>query len=263
MNALLDYPFWLEMLGVLALEATIVVGLAALLQWRIVSTVWRRTLWQTSLIGLLLLAVFELTGVGHGVADWIGWTSRTNSLSNATDSRGTPKLTSDFREEVKARVIENRPAGPPISAAALTPKPLLETEEFPSSLGSTSGQLELSIPAPQSEGAPINNPGGNPKQWIGLIWFMGAALIVGRTSVRRLLFLALRLRHQSKAAELLCPCVEELARRLGFRRAVRVVEFPAYQVPSHLVCSVRRSACRNNLRQISIPFSRKRCWRMN
>src|SRR6185503_817777 len=68
-----DPLVWLQLMAVLALEAGIFVGLAAVAQRFIASPAWRRLIWQICFIGLMLALLAEFTGVSRGLA---GWTTR-------------------------------------------------------------------------------------------------------------------------------------------------------------------------------------------
>ena len=55
--------FW-----ILALETLLVVGLTALVQRPVQSALWRRSLWQISILALSVLILLEATGWGRGIA---------------------------------------------------------------------------------------------------------------------------------------------------------------------------------------------------
>ena len=63
-----DLAFWTRLLTRLAVEAACVVGIALLLDRLIRPAFWRRALWQSAVISLLLVAASELSGFGRGLA---------------------------------------------------------------------------------------------------------------------------------------------------------------------------------------------------
>jgi len=71
MKAMPMFAVWLQLLCLLSAEVTLIVVGAALLQHRIRSAAWRRTLWQVCLLSLLVLTAFELTGSARGFAAWL------------------------------------------------------------------------------------------------------------------------------------------------------------------------------------------------
>jgi len=57
-----------ELIGVLAVEVTLIVGVATLLARLARTASWRRTAWQVCFAGLCVLLVFEYTGLARAVA---------------------------------------------------------------------------------------------------------------------------------------------------------------------------------------------------
>ncbi len=70
MNPTLELDFWWRLLGILALEISLVIALAFLAQSLTPSVFWRRSIWQSCFVCVLLLVGSEITGVGRGVAVW-------------------------------------------------------------------------------------------------------------------------------------------------------------------------------------------------
>jgi beta-lactamase regulating signal transducer with metallopeptidase domain len=60
--------------------------------------------------------------------------------------------------------------------------------------------------------------------WLCLVWLAGAALTGGRACLAQCLFVVFQLRHRSVAERALVARVRALARTLGIRRQVRVIE---------------------------------------
>ena len=63
---------WLQLMGLLAVEVAVIVGIATQLQRLTKSAIWRRTIWHSCILSLLLLVVFEFTGAARGMVVWIG-----------------------------------------------------------------------------------------------------------------------------------------------------------------------------------------------
>ena len=63
MNAWAAFNQGWPLLGALALELAIVFVVAKLVVWRVHATPWRRALWQTCVVAMLLVALGELNGV--------------------------------------------------------------------------------------------------------------------------------------------------------------------------------------------------------
>ena len=61
MNSVTTHPDWLSLVGLIALEITIMVGAAAALRCLTRAAIWRRTIWHVCLFGLTGLVVFKLT----------------------------------------------------------------------------------------------------------------------------------------------------------------------------------------------------------
>ena len=67
MNTTIEPGWWIQLFGVLAVEAVLLVGLVLWIEGRLASAVWKRTLWQGCLLALPALVAGEVTGVGHGL----------------------------------------------------------------------------------------------------------------------------------------------------------------------------------------------------
>lgn len=70
MNPTIELDFWLRLLGILALEIGLVVALAFVAQTLTQSAFWRRAIWQSCFVCLLLLVASEFSGAGRGIAVW-------------------------------------------------------------------------------------------------------------------------------------------------------------------------------------------------
>jgi len=83
----------------------------------------------------------------------------------------------------------------------------------------------LSRPAVVSPGLP------SCVWWPGLVWLLGTAVVASRTVFARLLLCALRRRQVPVVDAGLCKCVAGLARRLGIRRPVFVLQSGGLSAP--------------------------------
>ncbi len=185
--------YYLGLIGLLALETTVVVTAAGIVQIVVRSAAWRRAVWHICLISLLALALVELTGSARGLAAWIrpavggsGAHPRVESGTLlAADGDGL-QLTDDFRRKVAARLTADRRAAV----------------------------------AKMQTSSPVGDEG-----WLGAIWLLGFLTAIARAGLGRFVFLLFRWRRQSGAAGPQSARVQVLAARLGFRRQVRVFEF--------------------------------------
>src|SRR5437879_8000246 len=107
---------WLQLLGLLAAEAALVVVAAALLQCSTKGAWWRRTIWQVCVLSLLALPLFEVSGAARGTAGWLGRIIRIGNGGSGTGiaaghSGGrVPALpvTDEFRRKVAEQFALNR-----------------------------------------------------------------------------------------------------------------------------------------------------------
>jgi Zn-dependent protease with chaperone function len=70
MNPLPNLNFWLQTLGLLAVQTAVIVGLAAAVQIWLKSAAARRAAWQGALLGVALLTVNAFTGADRALASW-------------------------------------------------------------------------------------------------------------------------------------------------------------------------------------------------
>ncbi len=70
MNPIPNLSFWLQTLGLLAVQTAVVVGLAAGVQIWLKSAAARRAAWQGALLGVALLAINAFTGADRVLASW-------------------------------------------------------------------------------------------------------------------------------------------------------------------------------------------------
>ena len=194
MNPDITLEFWARFFGRLALEMALVALLAAWLQRLIKPALWRRTIWQTALLGMVLLLAGELTGVNGVVAGW-------------SHLRKIPAQISSPLPDLKTKAV----VSVKILSTALTPMP----------------------DAPQL-GAPLSGPAKSVSAiwWPAGIWLLGMLGAMTGVLAPRFLFWWLRRRRvQPVTDERLIQCVGTLARRMGIRRPVRMIKRPSLAGP--------------------------------
>jgi beta-lactamase regulating signal transducer with metallopeptidase domain len=190
--------FWIGLLGWLAVEITLVIAVVAAWQLLTASATRRRIIWQAGLLGAALLLVFETTGIGPGVAHWALLRLYIHPAPAAvTPARATTEAT-------PAPVQFKTPAAAAV-AAQLTP-------------------------AYSEPPAPVANEPVIP-WWPGIIWLTGTGLLLAWIVFSRVLVLVFRWRHAESANEVLQERVRILARQLGVRGRVRVVESASLTSP--------------------------------
>ncbi len=108
---LLDQIFWLALFRALAVEAGGVVLMALLLDRAIRSAFWRRSLWQATVVCLLLLTASELSGFGRGLA---GFAARPRT-GPRQEIRPAPMMVSEVSLPPVQNVIPRpRPVAPAV-----------------------------------------------------------------------------------------------------------------------------------------------------
>src|SRR5260221_8441253 len=176
--------FWIQLFGALALETTVVALAAVAVQRFLASAVWRRTLWQTALLGLGLMAVLELTGVSRAAVGW--------GAGHLRLIRPTPLV---------VRIAPSNPAAP------------MQPAETPPTVA-----LNVPFPAPVSSA----EEKGPVAWWPGIVWLAGFGFVLGRAALSHLLFLLLRRRREFTVESGIREQVQSLAVLLRIRRRIRV-----------------------------------------
>jgi beta-lactamase regulating signal transducer with metallopeptidase domain len=179
--------FWTEALVILAVGVTVVVSLAALLARVPATAVGRRTVWQAATVALAGLLVAEATGLAGEAAGWLD-----------------------------RRLSSPRQARPPRTGMA----PDAPAQAEPDEAGARDEPLwDGGSGAPAAAGSP-----GGVVWWPGVLWLAGALAVAGRVGLARVLLLAFRRRHRPSPDPALRERVRAVARRLGLRRRVLVLE---------------------------------------
>ncbi|PYJ86108.1 MAG: hypothetical protein DME22_06580 [Verrucomicrobia bacterium] len=228
MNAAPIVTVWMQLIGLLAGEVALVVGGAAFIQRFTKSAWWHRTIWQVCLLSLLALPLFELSGAARGAVGWLGRKIRFGNgraeIAIATSPNGervsSARLTDEFRRKVAEQFALNHqretaePSKTQTSAApAHPPHPDPGTAADPK-------RNAIRLAAPENFSAQ-DSVG---ILWLGLIWLTGAGLVTARSCLARVLFALFRPRRRAVRDADLQNRLETLARLLGIKRRVRLVE---------------------------------------
>jgi len=78
----------LELLCCLSAGIAIIVGIAAVLERFINSSVWRRTLWQATIISVFVLLACEVTGSGPAMVGWYRFSEKTTAPADPITQQG-------------------------------------------------------------------------------------------------------------------------------------------------------------------------------
>jgi beta-lactamase regulating signal transducer with metallopeptidase domain len=217
----------LELAGLLALEAALIVALAAVLQRSIRSVLWHRAIWHAAVIGLLAIALLEFSGLPAGVAAWSGswlrehWAARrpaTSSTGPGSKHAELASLTPDFQKEVEARLALNRRLL--AAGVAQASRPLA---------GPSGNRVPSSSDAGDQDIEPYLTEHDLP--WPEIVWGIGTVAVLGPIALARLFFWLVGQRRRPVFDGALLQRVAEMARRVGLRRRVRVFESPRLAGP--------------------------------
>lgn len=249
-------PFF-ELLCVLGVGTAVIGALAALAGRAVRSAIWQRTIWQASTLGLLTLMFVELTGTGPALVRlWHAQTgmptARPGAASATAPQRPSADASTDFAWPEDVDFAEGEASDPYLFAKADRVAPENQVEEAPEEVAEEAAGLvgkgapgslsdvekgaAFGLPVRASIGPRGEIPAGKPPAtpacwWLALIWALGAVLITGRMLCARALFFALRRRNAPVGDPTLADCVGVLARRLGMRRRVRLVEAVGLTAP--------------------------------
>ena len=210
---------WLQLLALLAAEVGLIaLEVALLLRWSPASA-WRRTFCQAGITAVLVVTVCELSGSARVLGGW---------AANALTWRGG-----------------DRPAGQtkvpqPESKRLLQPNIALASGSAPSFVGQPSrlageeaSTPRVSTPIKQTSPIKLARSATHPSDavgdtmgvlWVCLVWAVGAALAGARICLAQCLFMVFQHRRRPVAEQALAERIQALARTLGIRRQVRVVE---------------------------------------
>ncbi|KPK50213.1 MAG: hypothetical protein AMK72_02790, partial [Planctomycetes bacterium SM23_25] len=209
MSATPPLDVWLGLAGVLAAGTAAAVVAAALAAHLLRAASWRRTVWQVATVAMLILVAVEVTGVGFGVASWLAPRRPPGRPAPVSDAVAHTAAVVSAHHETRPARSHERPAR--ASAPLSAPGTMVKERSAPdaasaevTSVGTGSGPLTVGW-------------------WPGVVWLVGAAVVLARVGAARVFLVIFRLRHRAMADPHLVGRVRAIARHLGMRRRVRVV----------------------------------------
>jgi len=244
------HGLWIELAIVLGVGTALIVGLAFLAGRTVRSAVWRRTIWQSAILGVWALVVLELTGAGsatvHLVATWIE-PARADVPAVTVDRQVDPPEDSVGNQIEQTQPLDSH-SPPADTQPAITWEPLSwpdpPREENTELISDETLSAMVALPAdssepirpattpavgvisPATEQAPVEVAPVEvaPHWWPGLLWISGAMIVLARLLRTRLRLRAFCQGQMEPADAALCRRVGALAGRLGLGRSVRVVQ---------------------------------------
>ena len=248
------YVGWVEMFLVLAVGTGGIILAAAVAARRLRSAVWQRTVWQAALVAVLGLIAVEAVGAGAGL---VGWLRTFGPASTTPPGHGVAAAGPTAAPVVVAVDPSAAPLGaaeqePFVEITAFRDDATGEADTSPAAdaaagaaagngAGAGAGAAASSSPLALGEGPGVralpNHPSSLiphpsfPRAWPVFVWTLGALLILARTLWAR--FVLSRFRGRSADAAGLEPrsCVERVARRVGLRGRVRLLEHTGLNAP--------------------------------
>ena len=215
----------LELLGLLAVEISLVVLVIALLlkpRWPVA---WKRVLCQTGLLTVLLVASCEISGYSPDLA----WRNRASGRTK----HGELVSGSQTQLSTAAHAAEAIPNTPPDSMVLLSEEArILPSVNKVDSLAFEKTHIaasQIAMNPSWSEVVPEMRTQSVDKCQLAfaafcLLWLAGTGLLAGRALLARGLHVALSIRQRAiRDAELLGKTAR-LATALGMRRRVRLIE---------------------------------------
>ena len=200
--------FWLQLLGLLAIEAGLVGGLLFLVLRRSPPARWRRTFCQAAVIATLVVGLGELSGVNRQLAHQIAIIGSPIRAEESKGKAGPLKINPAFVSEVNAR-------------KAMLPPAVAERAD-------TETAARSSIASPESVRFPVSENDATAGLQLGLcvfvVWFAGIAVVLGRICVVRCLFVLFRSGRRKVADPALWARIQALSGPLCISRPVRVIE---------------------------------------
>lgn len=184
MNPSLTASFWMQGIGVLTFQVTLVIALAATLHALTAAAAWRRRIWLASLVILGLV-------VADGFTGYSGFLTRPLTLVKATPSWRIQLGSSSSQAPVAAQ-------GAPASLRSVGPSNL---PNLPRSHGESASSL----------------------RWPAWLWLAGALVVLLRLLLPRLLLGFSWRRHDTSLPADATLRLHSLIGRLGIRRKVRVL----------------------------------------
>ena len=237
-------------LGLLAVEAALLVSIAALIARCVTTAAWRRTVWQGCILALLGLLALEISGGARYMAAFA--TGKGRAEPGATE---TPPAIAEVRNAttpVPLQAALNQRSAPvvaeePLSSAEASEGVPLPAREDARPTPLIPPETSAGIPAHGQSSASPSPPGvatsqGSGSQpvpsfsiqsrftseeltsWLVLSWFSGALVFIAINAFARLSFAWLRRRCPTITDPAIRKRVEALAGRMGLRRPIRLFE---------------------------------------
>jgi len=232
-----EYGVWYELLLVLAVGATAIVGVVAVAVACLREAVWQRTLWQAAVTGLLVLVAVEITGTGRGLVRWcrpcsVDRPATDSSSKLAADSIGRRALPGDNLTWMSAGDAGPLwPASPAIKCAPAGAGGFAGGEPWPA-VGPARNGLSPTIDADSSAKIPTAlDRVPDSALWPGTIWAVGTVSLLARLCWAGAVLAVLRRRRTVVGDESLRRRVEAFARQMGLRRRVRVLAADRLRAP--------------------------------
>jgi beta-lactamase regulating signal transducer with metallopeptidase domain len=213
---------WLQLTGILALEISLLAILGALLDRVTQSAAWRRTLWQACLVAAIVVLSLELSGIARAFLPRpkSPMTFRrhvpvaTAEFADSPNIDSYRRLSEDFRSFEMEKAHRQPPAMPAPGGFDLTSRiaPPAFAPNPPQAIPVASERVPLDVA-------------------VVFVWITGCAAVLGRAVFRRIVFVALRWRWPAVADPHLQDRLQNLARIIGMRKRVRLIESPRLACP--------------------------------
>src|SRR5438093_2473494 len=216
--------------GLLAVEAGLLVSIAALISCRVTAAAWRRTVWQGCVLALLGLLALEVSGSARYVATFASGKGRAERHRTeippavaGVRNAPSPMPLQTAPNQSSPRSFSQDPRRPPEASAgiplpaqgSLTPSPpRFAPSQSPGSASAPLASTRSAV-APEELTA-----------WLVLSWLCGALVFIAINAFARMSFSWLRHRGQSITDPAIHKRVEELAGRMGMRRPIHLFESP-------------------------------------
>jgi len=230
---------WQRLFVDLAVHVTVAVAATALLSRWLTRSAWRRPFWQACTLALLGVFLFEIVGLNHELAGPLG------RLIGGSDNSAPPVTPANRCRETSILPEggdRNLEAKNESGCFSWIPKPSFDMEHRATifrtqSENSAQPPADKQLVIAESELIDIQ-PAENKSEsswltvwWPGLLWLLGTGLVAGRAASARLLLVFFRLRHPAIQDSEFLTRLHTLARQLGIRRAIHVIQVPSLISP--------------------------------
>jgi len=212
--------FWLQLIGLIALEAGLVAGVLWLVLRRSLLGRWRRTFCQAALIAVLVIGLGEISGASRRLAGLLTGAGR------RPDARAlVPRVQPAARPVAVNFPVVSEPRDPHTTAASLPPTLAARQRQVDPPTGSI--VVRASGPSRREDA------GGNRRfgLWVLVAWMAGVMIFGGRVCLARFLFMLFRSRRRVLSDSALLAQVQELSRAVGLKRRVRVIQSQRLATP--------------------------------